>query len=154
MVTCEANCCEARLTRGSPVALFICTDKDPHAKQVRVENAFRALDGRCFLLLHRLPPVYAKPPTFLVELSKDVIEIRGVNGEAPIYYKAYAHQSLNVSEKQMLLNCKPGKTILPFFNFSYPNVIAVLGKQFQCLPEAETRAVVQSRTWKLIGEKH
>lgn len=131
---------------------FIRTDKDLEGTKVVVENGFRGADGKYYLLLHRLPPEYAKPPTFLVELSGDRVEVRGAEGNgAPIYYKAYAYQSLNSQEQKFLSKAKPGKPTVPFLNFSYPNVIRILGKQFDCLSEEQTMRLVQPHVWKLIG---
>lgn len=130
---------------------FIRTDKDLDGTKVYVENGFRGADGKYYLLLHRLPPEYAKPPVFLVELSGDRVEVRGDGGSAPVYHKAYAFQSLNEQELKLLAKAKSGKPTVPFLNFSYPNVIRILGKQFECLSEDQTARIVSPHVWKLIG---
>lgn len=128
--------------------LFIRTNLDPVGQFVRVDGGFIAEDGRYYLLLHRLPPEYALDPTFLVRLSTDTMEKRGEEG-AETYCKAYAIQDLGSSEKAFLRKQKPGTTVVPFFNFSYPNVLRILGKRFVSLTEADLKKVVESRTWKL-----
>lgn len=133
------------------MALFIRTDKDTEGKLVRVENGFKAADGKYYLLLFRLPPEYAKPPLFLVELSTDVVQVRDDSADARQYYKAYAHQGLTEKETRFLCGCKPGKPVLPFLNFSYPTVIRVLGKQFTCLTGAEIAPIVSRHQFKLVG---
>lgn len=128
--------------------LFIRTNLDPAGQLVRVDGGFKAEDGRYYLLLHRLPPEYALHPTFLVRLSADTMEKRGEeSGES--YCKAYAIQDLGTSEKAFLRKQKPGATVVPFFNFSYPNVLRILGKRFISLTEAELKKVAGSRVWKL-----
>ncbi len=134
------------------MAVFIKTNLDPEGTAVRVERAFAGANGKFYLMLHRLPPQYAKPPTFLVELSGDRVEVRGGDqGGAPTLYKAYAIQDLSTSEIKFLCGVKPGKDITPFFNFSYPTVLRVLGRKFRCLSEQETCKLVEKHTWKLIG---
>lgn len=134
--------------------VFITTDKDPAGDKVRVEHGFRRSDGTVFVLLQRLPPLYAKPPVFLAELSDSRVEIRGAAEGAPVYHKAYAIQDLTEKERAFLIGVKRGSTVLPFLNFSYPNVIRILGKQFRCLDEAELAEVVCRHRWKLIPAKH
>lgn len=132
------------------MSAFIRTDQDPEGKRVCIRNAFKSANGKHYLLLHRLPPEYLKGPVFLVELSADRMEVRGETS-GPVYFKAYAYQSLSADELKLLAKAKPGKTVLPFLNFSYPNVIRILGKQFECLSEDKMLPLVQSRTWKLVG---
>lgn len=133
--------------------LFIKTDKDPEGVAVRVDGGFRGTDERFYLLLHRLPPEYAKPPTFLVQLSGDRLEQRGVvEGDPRTYFKAYAIQGLSETECDFLRKTQPGGAVLPFFNFSYPKVIRVLGKKFYRLPEDEVKSLVSGeRYWKLTA---
>ncbi len=133
------------------MTVFIRSEKDPEGKQVRVERGFRGADGKSYLLLHRLPPEYAKPPTFLVELSGDRVDVRGEATDAPVYHKAYAFQCFTAMETKFLRSTKAGSSVSPFFNFSYPNVLRVLGKQFACLSEDETAALARRSPWKLVG---
>ncbi|MDA3937257.1 MAG: hypothetical protein PF636_10475 [Actinomycetota bacterium] len=134
------------------MAVFIKTNLDPEGRIVRVERGFKGANGKFFLLLHRLPPEYAKPPTFIVELSGDKVEVRGGSqAEGPIFYKAYAIQDFTTPEKKFLARAKPGKDVTPFFNFSYPAVLRVLGKKFRCLSETELKSMMAANHWKLIG---
>lgn len=134
------------------MALFIKTDKDPDGMAVRVDAGFRGSNGLYYLLLHRLPPEYAKPPTFVVQLSADRLEVRGGTEESRGYYKAYAIQNFSPSECEFLRNAKPGGAVLPFFNFSYPKVLQILGKRFYKLTEDEVRPLVSGeRFWKLTA---
>ena len=131
---------------------FITTDKDPEGHAVRVDNGFKGADGRSYLLLHRLPPEYSKPPAFLVELSGERVEVRTENGEAaPTYYKAFAYQDLTPVEVKFLKGQRPGKRITPFLNFSYPNVIRILGKSFDSLQENQIDQLLSQYRWKFIG---
>lgn len=131
--------------------VFIRTEKDPDGKKIYVENAFKSASGKYYALLHRLPPEYSKGPVFLVELTNDRIEVRTEAGDGPTYYKAYAFQSLNAQETKFLARATSGKPALPFLNFSYPNIIRILGKQFDCLSEAQVTSLVQPHLWKLVG---
>lgn len=134
------------------MARFFKSLKDPEGTQVRVECGFRGADGRHYLLLRRLPPEYAKPPLWLVELSSDRLTQRDpVSGEQKAFPKAYSIQELSESEKQFLLSAAPGKAVSPFFNFSYPNVIRVLGKKFHKLEDADTAKLVDSTIWALLA---
>jgi len=129
--------------------LYIRTDKDPDGTQVVVEKAFRGNDGREFLLLKRLPPHYAKPPVFVVELTPQRVERRGA-GEREDYYRALAYQSFTPKEIEFLRAREEGKDHLPFFNFSYPNVMKQLGKKFYCCSPQETQQRL-GRRFKLVG---
>ena len=131
---------------------FITTDKDPEGRAVRVDNGFKGANGKSYLLLHRLPPEYTKPPAFLVELSADLVDIRTDNAtDTPTYYKAYAIQDLTSAEVKFLKGQRPGKKVAPFLNFSYPSVIRILGKQFECMPEPQLDQVLKQYRWKFIG---
>lgn len=111
--------------------------KDRDGTHVQVECGFQAEDGTCFLLLRRLPPHYARSPVWLVRLSTDTLSQRTEEDGAVTLYKAYSIQDLTETEKKFLCQCQPGSTVLPFFSFTYPNVIRVLGKRFRKLDESE-----------------
>jgi len=132
------------------MARFIRTDKDPDGTLLRVDAGFRCKDGTHFLVLHRLPPEYAKPPTFVVRLSGETMEVRG-GGNSRTYLKAFACQSFTAKEIKFLKDAADGADQLPFFNFSYPNVIRLLGKTFYKLTEDELRPLVAERHWKLVA---
>lgn len=132
------------------MALFIKTDKDPAGTLVRVEAGFRGKDGKHYLILHRLPPHYSKPPTFVVELSAEAIDYRGE--EARTYYKAFAIQDFSEKEMKLLVGAKPGQEQTPFFNFSYAAAIRRFGKTFYKLTDQELSQIVGTeRYWKLVG---
>lgn len=131
------------------MARFITSSKDRDARQVRVEAGFKGLDGNYFLLLRRLPPLYAKDPVWLVRLSADALVQRNADGTNDTFYKAYSVQDLTESEKRFLLGCTPGSSALPFFNFSYPNVIRILGKKFYRLEDNEISPLL-SKQWVFI----
>lgn len=131
---------------------FIRTDKDAEGTAVRVENAFRNGEGRHFLLLHRLPPTYTKPPTFLVELSADQIVVRGEQqGDEAAYYKAYAIQGLTDAEVRLLSKAKPGKAVSLMLSIGCPTVTRYLGTKFACLSQAEAAPLLGNYRWKLVG---
>lgn len=134
------------------MALFIKTDRDPEGIAVRVDGGFRGSNGLYYLLLHRLPPEYAKPPTFIVQLSADRLEQRGATEETRVYYKAYAIQNFSPGELEFLRNAKPGGSVVPFFNFSYPKVLRILGKRFYKLSDDEIKPLLPAqRYWKLTA---
>lgn len=131
------------------MALFMKTDKDPDGKLLRVDAGLRHKDGTCFLVLHRLPPEYAKPPTFLARLSGERMELRGE--QTRVLHKAYALQGFTPKELKFLIDAPAGKDQLPFFNFSYPTVIKTLGKAFYKMSDEEIAPLVSGdRMWKLI----
>ncbi|MDZ4168276.1 MAG: hypothetical protein U1E26_01285 [Coriobacteriia bacterium] len=132
------------------MALFMRTDKDPEGTAVRVEAGLKHKDGTCFLVLHRLPPEYAKPPTFVVRLSGERMEVRG-SGQSQAYFKAFAYQKFSAKELKLLVGAREGEDHLPFFNFSYPTVIRVLGKSYYKMRTEELRPLVEERTWKLVA---
>lgn len=125
------------------------TVKDRHGAHVLVECGFKAADGHHYLLLRRLPPLYAKHPVWLVRLSADTLVQRNQDGTSETFGKAYCIQDLTEQEKKFLTGCVPGSSALPFFNFSYPNVIRILGKRFDALEDAEIAPLLQ-RVWALI----
>lgn len=131
------------------MALFIKSDKDPVGKFVRVEAGFKSTNGTCFLVLRRLPPLYAKPPLFVVELSNELIDHRGE--DAKVMHRAYAIQDFSEKELKFLIRAGVGGDVLPFFNFSYPVVIRRIGKSFYKFTEDELVRLVGTRVWKLIG---
>lgn len=133
------------------MARYLKTNLDPEGKLLRIEAGLRTSEGKTYLVLFRLPPEYAKPPLFIVELSGDRMEVRGDNEECGVLYKAYAHQAFTPKELQYLAGLKEGGTHAPFFNFSYPTVLKVLGKTFYKLTEAEVSAIVDRACWKLVG---
>lgn len=128
---------------------FIRTDKDPDGTQVLVERGFIGADSREFLLLRRLPPHYAKPPTFVVELTNSTVERRG-GGTQEEYFRALAYQSFSAKEIDFLRARDEGKSHLPFFNFSYPGIIKTFGKHFYCMTGDELKARLEKR-FKLVG---
>lgn len=128
---------------------FLKTNLDPAGRYLRVDGGFRSDRGLHFLLLHRLPPEYAKPPTFVVELSGELMEVRGEVTAA--YRKAYAIQDFSAKELSYLKAAKCGATHAPFFNFSYPTVMRRLGKTFYKLTDAELAPLLQPHSWKLVG---
>lgn len=125
------------------------SNKDRDGKAVCVECGFRGSDGTHFLLLRRLPPLYAKDPVWLVRLSADTLVQRSTDGSNQTFYKAYSVQDLTKLEKKFLMACTPGSSALPFFNFSYPNVIRILGKRFYRLEEHELGPLLE-RSWVFI----
>ncbi|MBA4370145.1 MAG: hypothetical protein C0418_01015 [Coriobacteriaceae bacterium] len=125
------------------------SSKDREGKAVCVECGFRGADDNYYLLLRRLPPLYAKDPVWLVRLSADTLVQRSHDGSSQTFHKAYSIQSLTEAEKQFLMGCTPGASALPFFNFSYPNVIRVLGKRFYRLEEQELGPLAE-RSWVFI----
>lgn len=131
------------------MAVYLRTNLDPDGKLVRIESGVRAHDGTCYLVLLRMPPHYAKPPMFVVQLTKERMEVRGE--DAQTLYKAYAIQSFNKQELEYLRGLKEGSTAMPFFNFSYPNVIKRMGKKFQRLTDAEISQLARTTVWKLVG---
>lgn len=131
------------------MARFIKTLKDREGRQVVVECGFKAADGQYYLLLRRLPPLYARDPVWLVRLSSDTVTQRAEDGSSESHQKAYCIQDLNKGEKKLLMECKAGVPTLPFFNFSYPNVIRILGKQFTKLEDPDLAPLLQ-RVWALI----
>jgi hypothetical protein len=128
---------------------FLKTNLDPDGKFLRIDAGFRGGSGAYFLQLHRLPPEYAKPPGFLIELTAERLEVRGA--EVSSYLKAYAIQDFSPKELQYLKTAKEGATHAPFFNFSYPTVMKRLGKTFYKLTDAEVAPLVDARFWKLVG---
>ncbi len=117
--------------------------KDRDGTHVQVECGFQSEGGAFFLMLRRLPPLYAKPPVWLVRLSTDTLSQRAGDGTATTFYKAYSIQGLTDKEKEFLSQCEPGSSVLPFFNFSYPNVIKTLGKKFRKLDDSEVGALLK-----------
>lgn len=130
------------------MSLFLRTHHDPFGGTLRIEGGFKSDSGEVFLLLHRIPPQYIKDPTFLVKLTGERVECRGEAGKQT-YFKAIAIENLNKKEKALLLESKQG-TVLPFFNFSYPNVMKVLGKRFHVLHKEQIRPLVEERAWTLL----
>ncbi len=131
---------------------YIATNKDREGKAVRIEGGYRASDGKAFLLLRRLPPEYAKPPLWLVQVSSDtLVQKDPATGESMSFEKLYSIHELTDAEKQFLLGTAPGKAALPFFNFSYPNVIRILGKKFTRLEEREIGPIVEGKLFVLIA---
>lgn len=130
---------------------FLKTNVDADGKVLRIEAAIKASDGKTYLVLHRLPPEYAKPPTFVVELSGERIEVRGYGDQCGTFFKAYAHQSFSAKELQYVAGLKEGGTHAPFFNFSYPVVLKVFGKTFYKYTDAELAAIVDKHCFKLVG---
>jgi len=128
---------------------FLRTNLDPEGKALRVDGGFKAADGTCYLLLHRLPPHYAKPPTFVVKLTGERMEIRG--RDVRVLYRAYAIQDFTPKELDYLAGLKEGGTHAPFFNFSYPNVLKRMGKLVYRLTDEELAGLVETRGWKLVG---
>lgn len=129
--------------------LFIKTNLDPEGTHVRIDGGFRGADGNSYLLLQRLPPLYAAPPWFIVRLSSDRIEHRGSGEDARTYFKAYAIQGFSKIECDFLRKIGPG-SVSPFFDFRYPNIIRVMGKRFEKLLEDDFRRFISERHWKLI----
>lgn len=131
------------------MARFIMSSKDREGRSVQVECGFRGSNGNDYLLLKRLPPHYAKPPMWLVRLSPDTLVQRVDDGSSMTFFKAYSIQDLTESEKSYLLACKPGAAVVPFFNFSYPNLIRILGKKFYRLAETELTPIL-NKQWVFI----
>lgn len=127
----------------------IMTVKDRDGAHVLVEGGFKAADGQHYLLLRRLPPFYARHPVWLVRLSTDTLVQRNQDGTSDTFYKAYCIQDLTEQEKKFLAGCTAGSSALPFFNFSYPNVIRILGKRFDVLEDTQIGPLL-SRVWALI----
>ena len=127
---------------------FLRSSPDPEVKSLRVVTGIRTGDGTHYLVLNRLPPHYAKPPTFVVRLTDERMEVRG---EGAMLYRAYALQEFTPKELVYLSGLCPGKPHAPFFNFSYPNVLKRMGKVIQCLDDAALRQLVGTRDWKLVG---
>lgn len=133
------------------MALFFKCDKDPEGKSIRVDAGFHSKSGTTFLLLHRLPPTYPKPPTFVVELSLDPIELR-VGEHNRVYHKAYAFQDFSTKELKFLHEAPAGTVSLPLFGGGFATIPKTLGKSFTKLTDPELAALIQSdHTWKLIG---
>lgn len=130
---------------------FLKTNLDPVGKILRIDACLKATDGKTYLVVHRLPPEYAKPPTFVIELSGERMDVRGEGGEAAVFYKAYAYQNFTPKELQYLAGLKEGASHAPFFNFSYPNVLRIFGKTFYKYTEAEVASLVSPHSWKLVG---
>lgn len=131
------------------MARFIATNKDPDARCVQVEAGFKGTDGNYYLMLRRLPPLYARPPLWLVRLSADTLVQRCGDGTSETFYKAYSLQEFTDTEKQFLGKLTPGGSALPFLNFTYPNVIRVLGKKIYVLEDAEVAALLKRR-WVFV----
>lgn len=131
--------------------LFLKTDKDPDGKAVRVDAGFRSKKGAEFLLLTRLPPHYPKPPSFIVELSSDTIELRSGQRSA-VYHKAYAFQDFSPKEITFLRDAKPGNVTQPLFATGLPTVTRALGKSFYKLSDSELAQLVNTEPmWKFVG---
>ncbi len=129
---------------------FLKTNLDLEGKLLRIETGIKSADGTCYLVLHRLPPEYAKPPTFVVRLSGEVMEVRG---DQPMrFFKAFAMQEFTPKELGYLKGLRPGANHAPFLNFSYPNVLKRIGKTVYCMTESEIAAIVDPRCWKLVGD--
>lgn len=132
------------------MARYLKTNLDPEGKVLRVEAGVRASDGKTYLVLFRLPPEYAKPPLFVVELTSERMEVRGEGADC-VFYKAYAHQDFSPKELQYVVGAKEGGTHAPFFNFSYPRLLKVFGKTFYKYTDAELASVTDRVCWKLVG---
>lgn len=133
------------------MALFFKCDKDPEGKVLRVDAGFRSKSGKYFLLLHRLPPTYPKPPTFMVELSADTIVLR-VGEHSRSYQKAYAIQDFTAKELKFLREANPGNVGLPLFASGFSTTVRTIGKPIHKLSDAELATLVQGdEQWKLIG---
>lgn len=135
------------------MVLFFKCDKDPEGKVIRVDAGFRAKSGAYFLLLHRLPPTYPKPPTFVVELSEDPVQLR-VGEHTQVYHKAYAIQNFTTKELKFLREAQAGSVSLPLFGAGMANIAKTVGKSFTRLTDAELAGLVQAdKVWKLIGRQ-
>lgn len=129
---------------------YLTTNKDPEGKSVRVECAFKSADGKVYLLLRRMPPLYSLPPLWVVEMSGETVVQREPGGSSTAYPKLVSIQDFSDSEKEYLLATAAGKMQLPFFNFSYPNVIRVLGKRFYKLNDHEIGPLLEGKLFALV----
>lgn len=133
------------------MSLFFKCDKDPEGTSLRVDSGFRGKGGKDYLLLTRLPPHYPKPPTFVVELSSDTIELRS-GPRTTHYHKAYAHQDFSPKELKYLREADSGRVSLPLFGGGgYPTITRALGNPFHKYTASETAKLVNASTWKLVG---
>lgn len=131
---------------------FIKTNHNPEGGVLRIESAVRGTDGKCYLVLYRTPPHYAKPPTFVVELSGERMDVRAFGDQAAaVFYKAYALQEFTPKELNYLMGLKEGGTHAPFLNFTYPNILKRMGKTVYRFTDAEVAQIVEPRMWKLIA---
>lgn len=133
------------------MARYLKTNLDPEGKLVRIEAGVRAANGKSYLVLHRLPPEYAKPPTFVAELTGERMDVRAPGQEGGTFYKAYAIQGFTPKELSYVAGLKEGASHAPFFNFSYPTVLKLFGKTFYKYTDAELAAIVDKHCWKLVG---
>ena len=124
------------------MSLCLRTNKDLQGTKVRIDAGFRSADGRNFLLLHRLPPFYVKPPAFMVRVSGERVEQRVPDEDSRVYYRAYAIQGFSDGECMFLRERREGSRVSVFRKRAYPNVARVLGTAFRRLADSEVALLV------------
>lgn len=134
--------------------LFIWTTKDVEPNRVRIDAVFRRPDGAYFVLLHRMPPPYAKHPIFLAEVTNDTVKYKDPSGEnEKVVQKAYVCD-LNDAERKFLGGCGEGVQQMLLLGLKYPNVTRSLGKSFVRVNESEIRAVMQQHVFALTKGRY